>query len=243
MEQAILGIASTVGKYFANANKRKICALKTNALSIEGLVEIIKNSDDVIKKNLLDPLEIQRNNTALVADVKDEITQRLQKYKDEMSVDIGNLRFEVKQFNKAMSNSCPEAKVDTQGRVPHMDTAVCISDEQMTEKDVKKCRVEWRLETPETWNLKEIKETLVKFSEMLRPWFEIEFVYVGSLVIKTLVQKKFLDNRDQMRTSIHSFLEKVVEVCKIDSDETSVIRVDLFIQLDEIDNKDQLTRT
>ncbi|XP_071145705.1 uncharacterized protein [Mytilus edulis] len=134
MEQAILGIASTVGNYFAKANKRKICALKEKALSIEGLVEIIKNNADVIKKNLLDPLEIQRNNTALVTDVKDEITQLLQKYKDEMSVDIGNLRFEVKQFTKAMSNSCPEVKVDTQGQVPHMDTAVCVSDEQMTEE-------------------------------------------------------------------------------------------------------------
>lgn len=107
--------------------------------------------------------------------------------------------------------------------------------------DVKKCRVEWRLETPDTWNLTEIKETLVKFSEMLQPWFEIEFVHIGSLVIKTLVQKKVLDNRDQMRASVQSFLEKVVEVCKINTDVPSVIKVDLIIQLDETDNEGEIS--
>lgn len=100
--------------------------------------------------------------------------------------------------------------------------------------DVRKCRVEWRLETPNTWNLPEIKETLEKFSSLLRQWFEIEFVYVGSLVLSTLVKKNVLDNPDQMRTSIQLFLEKLVELCKINADVPTVIKVDLIIKLDEL---------
>lgn len=97
--------------------------------------------------------------------------------------------------------------------------------------------MEWKLETPETWNVTEIKETLLNFSQLLRKWFEIEFVYIGSLIIKTLVQKQVLENRDQMRTSVHSFLEKIVEVCEIDTDVPAVIKVTLLIDTDECSYK------
>ncbi|CAC5401442.1 unnamed protein product [Mytilus coruscus] len=122
------------------------------------------------------------------------------------------------------------------GPVSQLNAAACGSKVQLTGKDnkVRKCRVEWRLETPNTWNLPEIKETLEKFSALLRQWFEIEFVYVGSLVLTTLVHKNVLDNPDQMRKSIHSFLEKVVEICKIKADVPTVIKVDLIIKFDEL---------
>lgn len=94
--------------------------------------------------------------------------------------------------------------------------------------------MEWRLETPNTWNLAQIKESLEKFSDLLRQWFEIEFVYVGSLVIKTLVSANVLNDRDKMRNSVQSFLEKIVEVCNINTDVSSVIRVALMVSADDI---------
>lgn len=100
---------------------------------------------------------------------------------------------------------------------------------------MKKCRLEWRLEVPDSWNVAKIKESLLNFSGMLRPWFEIECVYVGSLVIKTLVQRHVLCNRDLMRTSVHSFLEKVVEVCKINTDVPEVINISLIIENEEFE--------
>lgn len=82
----------------------------------------------------------------------------------------------------------------------------------------------------------------MKFSDLLRPWFEIEFVYVGSLVIKTLVQKKVLFNHDEMHTSVHSFLEKFVEVCNINTDVPEVINVALIMDPTEFEYEGKKTR-
>lgn len=96
----------------------------------------------------------------------------------------------------------------------------------------RKCRVEWRLETPNHWDLAQIKETLDNCSSMLKRWFEIQFVYVGSLVIHTFVTAHVVNDRDKMRMSVHSFLRKVVEVCMINTDDSSVIRVALMVESD-----------
>ncbi|CAC5397217.1 unnamed protein product [Mytilus coruscus] len=237
-EHAIIEIASVVGNYFAKLQQRKIDAFKNNELSMENIKTIIDNNADEVKKNLQTLVEDQKKNTMLI---KDEIIENLTKYKDyldELSIDIGSLKFEVKQYALAMVASCStEETFDSQGHcriieVHQKDTAPRSSEVYVPEKDkdVRRCRVEWRLETPNTWNLPEIKETLEKFSALLRQWFEIEFVYVGSLVIKTLVQKNILENRDQMRKSIHSFLEKIVDVCKINTDVPTVIKVALLIE-------------
>lgn len=50
-EQAILEIGSSLGKYFAKTNQKKIDAFKRNDLSMEGIKEIIENNiDEIIKK-------------------------------------------------------------------------------------------------------------------------------------------------------------------------------------------------
>ncbi|CAC5409073.1 DDX58 [Mytilus coruscus] len=233
-EHAILEIGSSLGNYFAKMNKRKVDKFKNSELSMDAIKGIIENNVDEVKKNLQALIEDQRKSTLLV---KDEIIAHLTKYKDELSVDIRNLRFEVKQY--ILASCSTETTFDIE--VPKMNAAACgptvyVTD---TDKNVRKCRVEWRLETPSTWNLPEIKETLEKFSALLRQWFEIEFVYVGSLVIKTLVHKNVLDNRDEMRTSVHLFLEKIVEVCRINADVPTVIKVALIIEPDEFDKKER----
>lgn len=53
MEQAIMGIASTVGKYFAKENKRKIDEFKNNDLAMEKIKIITEsNADEVRKVNI-----------------------------------------------------------------------------------------------------------------------------------------------------------------------------------------------
>ncbi|VDH90795.1 Hypothetical predicted protein [Mytilus galloprovincialis] len=237
-EHAVIEIASVVGNYFLKLQKRKIDAFKDNELSMENIKTIIDNNADEVKKNLQTLVADQRKNTILI---KDEIIENLTKYKDyldELSIDIGSLKFEVKQYALAVVASC-SAEETFDSQVHQKDAATRISEVSVTEKDKGKCRVEWRLETPSTWNLLEIKETLEKFSALLRQWFEIEFVYVGSLVIKTLVKKNVLDNQDQMRKSIHSFLEKIVDVCKIKTDVSAVIKVALIIDPGESDYKEE----
>ncbi|VDI49215.1 Hypothetical predicted protein [Mytilus galloprovincialis] len=237
-EQAILEIGSSLGNYFAKLYKRKIDEFKNSELSMDAIKGIIENNvDEVIKKKLQTIIEDQRK---CIVQIKEEIIDHLRKYKDELSIDIQKLRFEVKQ---SASCSTEEGVDKSAGPVSQMHVAAGGPDVQVTEKDnnVRKCRVEWRLETPNTWNLPEIKETLEKFSSLLRQWFEIEFVYVGSLVLSTLVKQNVLDNPDQMRTSIQLFLEKVVELCKINADVPTVIKVDLIIKLDELVHREKET--
>ncbi|VDH92655.1 Hypothetical predicted protein [Mytilus galloprovincialis] len=234
-EQAILEIGSSLGNYFAKKNKKKVEAFKANELSIEAINKIIEtNVDEIIKEKLRTIIEDQRK---CIVQIKDEIIDHLKKYKDELSIDIQKLRFEITQ---SAFCSTEEGVNKSAGTVSQINVAAGGPDVQVTESDnnVRKCRVEWRLETPNTWNLPEIKETLEKFSSLLRQWFEIEFVYVGSLVLSTLVNKNVLDNPDQMRTSIQLFLEKVVELCNIDADVPTVIKVDLIIKLDELVYRD-----
>ncbi|VDI77769.1 Hypothetical predicted protein [Mytilus galloprovincialis] len=229
-EKAILGIARAVGSYVTKVYKRKIDAFKINDISLNKVKEIIESSTDEVKKNLQLLIDDQQKNVAMMKQVKDELLEQLIKHKDELSIDIGNLRFDITQYNMEMTTPSRKETFITQDRMSQRNTS-CSSEVKVPEEgqNPKKCRVEWRLQTPDTWNLNEIKETLEKFSGVLRPWFEIEFVHVGSLVIKTLVPKKVLDNRDQMKKSIQAFLEKIVEVCHINTELTTIIKVVLVV--------------
>lgn len=67
-------------------------------------------------------------------------------------------------------------------------------------------------------------------SALLNQWFKVEFVYVGSLVINTSVPKHILMNREFLKSAIKSFLEKIVEVCNIDSGKPEKIQVDFTVK-------------
>jgi hypothetical protein len=92
-----------------------------------------------------------------------------------------------------------------------------------------KCRVEWKLATSDTWNVSKIKNALEHWSGSLKQWFEIEFVYIGSLVIGTTVPEHILSNYDAFKSAVRSFLAKIVEVCQLDTDTPTVVKVDLNI--------------
>ena len=92
-----------------------------------------------------------------------------------------------------------------------------------------KCIVEWKLATPDTWNVSEIKNTLQNVSCLLKQWFEIEFVYIGSLVIRTIVPEHILSNYDDFKSAVRSFLAKIVEICQLDTYTPTVVKVVLSV--------------
>jgi hypothetical protein len=92
-----------------------------------------------------------------------------------------------------------------------------------------KCCVVWKLATLDTWNVSKIKKTLENLSGSLRQWFEIEFVYIGSLVIRTIVPEHILSNYNNFKSAVGFFLAKIVEVCQLDTDTSTVVKVDLSI--------------
>ena len=92
-----------------------------------------------------------------------------------------------------------------------------------------KYRVEWKLATPNTWDVLKIKNTLERFTCSSDEGFEIEFVYTGSLVIITKVPEHILSNYDDFKSAVRSFLAKIVEVCQLDTDTPTVVKVDLSI--------------
>ena len=92
-----------------------------------------------------------------------------------------------------------------------------------------KCCVEWKLATPDTWNVSKIKDTLQKYCLFRLGCFEIEGVDIGSLVIRTIVPEHILSNYDDFKSAVRSFLAKIVEVCQLDTDTPKVVKVDLNI--------------
>ncbi|VDI63526.1 Hypothetical predicted protein [Mytilus galloprovincialis] len=224
-EQAILEIGSSLGKYFTKVNQKNIDEFKRNDLSIEGIKKIIENNiDEIIKKKLQSLM-------------KDQIKSTMMEFKEEWKIEVQNLTFQV--LKDAMASCSIEKTSDSSG--PQKNATACGVNVEETEEgniNVKKRRVEWKLLTPSTWNLPDIIDTLKKRSARLRQWFEIENVFEGSLVIQTLVQQNVLDNREEFRASVHLFLEKFVEVCRINADVPTVIEVALIIELGEFEKEE-----
>jgi hypothetical protein len=92
-----------------------------------------------------------------------------------------------------------------------------------------KCFVDWKLATPDTWNASKMKISLECFPCLSNECFEIEFVSIGSLVIRTKVPEHILSNYDDFKSAVRSFLAKIVEVCQLDTDTPTVVKVDLNI--------------
>ena len=92
-----------------------------------------------------------------------------------------------------------------------------------------KYRVEWKLATPDTWNVSKIKNTLERLPCLSIEGFEIEFVYIGSLVIRTKVPEHILSNYDDFKSAVRLFLAKIVDACQLDTDTPTVVKVDLNI--------------
>lgn len=72
---------------------------------------------------------------------------------------------------------------------------------------------------------------LTSVSSMWNEWFEIEFVYVGSLMIETTIQESIVADKNMFFSAIKSFVAALVDLCDLDSSSRQIIVVLLGVQV------------
>ncbi|XP_052102355.1 uncharacterized protein LOC127735943 [Mytilus californianus] len=78
--------------------------------------------------------------------------------------------------------------------------------------------------------MEKVVHTLRSVSVLLKEWFEIEFVYVGSLVIETTILESVVADKNTFITAIRSFISTIVDVCDLNSPSRQIIDVLLDVQ-------------
>ncbi|CAC5362326.1 unnamed protein product [Mytilus coruscus] len=218
-EQSVLNLARVVGSTCLKLIKSQISYFQKSELST--IRDIIKNSNDSIRQILGLFVEEQKNTIESIADqtrnlaentdaMKTEVLTQLQEQK-RIAVDIQKIVFEVKTVLKSQ-----QAKsTDPSKKIVSHDDGVCY--------------VEWKLETPGSWNIDAIKGTLENFSSLMGSFFRIVFVYKGSLVIQTTAPICFLQNEKDLQLAVKLFLGDLVDVCKLDSDTKTIVKVEVVL--------------
>ncbi|XP_052063937.1 uncharacterized protein LOC127703939 [Mytilus californianus] len=90
------------------------------------------------------------------------------------------------------------------------------------------CPVLWQMATPQGWDIEEVE------AKLKDPTFEGEvvktkFVKKGSLIIMTTISASILNDQKAFETAIKSFLDKLVEVCHIDTKVHAQVDIRLHI--------------
>lgn len=78
--------------------------------------------------------------------------------------------------------------------------------------------------------MEKVVKTLRSVSALLKEWFEIEFVYVGSLVIETTILESIVVDEHTFVSAIKSFISTIVDLCDLDSPTRQIIDVLLDVQ-------------
>ena len=137
--------------------------------------DLASSNDDVCKRfdSLTSNLVIQESKS-----MSRDIVDHIKKYKDELSIDINELVFDVKTHK---CEQFPSQKItEESGETGYATSTLETAQPQSTQSNIEnKCHVEWKLATPDTRNVSEIKNTLQNVSCLLKQWFEIEFDYIG----------------------------------------------------------------
>ncbi|CAG2205574.1 unnamed protein product [Mytilus edulis] len=254
LEGAVLGLSSKVAIYYEESIKDVVNLLKNSDLTLDNRKEFMDLIKAENEKFYEDFIKNQNNNFEKFAEkqeqqcvlLKEDVTKLLQQHKDELSIDLNNLKFEIRQINLPSSTSkssstmvLPSDQLATQSS----STATVTLDEQATHSrnmDTETDRsniegsdilyVEWRFANPpDSWKVSEMKTALNQMSAMIKQWFKVEFVYIGSLVITTSVPKHVLLEREFLQSAIKSFLENIVKVCNIDTSKHERIQVDFTV--------------
>lgn len=86
----------------------------------------------------------------------------------------------------------------------------------------------WQLTTPKGWDLEEVvaklKDVTVE-DEVLK----IKYVKKGSLIIMTTVEASTLNDQESFETAVKNFLNKIVKICHINTNEHAQVDVRLHI--------------
>lgn len=91
------------------------------------------------------------------------------------------------------------------------------------------CYVEWKLETPEKWNVDQIKNKLEAISSFVGQWFRIIFVYKGSLVIQTSAPVRIVKDDKKFKQAVKLFLNDVVDKCDLKTKINTRIKIELVV--------------
>lgn len=85
----------------------------------------------------------------------------------------------------------------------------------------------YKIESPETWDNLKMVAILNKIKKLHN--FHILKAEVGSLVIKTTANPDIMKDRETFQNAVRAFLEKLVEVCQIDTSIPATIPVEISI--------------
>ncbi|XP_071173123.1 uncharacterized protein [Mytilus edulis] len=211
IEQNVLNIASVVGRQVLKMIKDQISFFKRSDIST--VQEFVTSSNDTFIQILQNITKDQTKKLTENTDtIKSEITDRLEKHKEEFCLDIRNIIFEVKTVVKG-----------------ELASATTLSSEIQSPQDDDVCYVEWKLSTPSNWNVDDIKKTLENVSSLIGQWFRIVFVYKGSLVIQTSASKQIMQNDKDFRLAVKSFLKDVVKKCQLETVTNTTVKVALVV--------------
>lgn len=89
--------------------------------------------------------------------------------------------------------------------------------------------MEWKFHTPTLWNVSQISTVLNGTTQLLKHWFKVECVYVGSLIIVTSAPSVVLLDIGLLHAAIRSFLQYVIDVCVLDTQTPETIDVDFTV--------------
>ncbi|XP_076105116.1 uncharacterized protein LOC143073446 isoform X2 [Mytilus galloprovincialis] len=227
LETAVINIAGVIGTTYQKTTRKHIAGLKMDTLSLEGVKDIIKDINDEAKQKLVGVLRMLNEN-------KDEIMNALESQFEKLSVDIRNLTFEVQITRKSISPAL--SPTSSQLTVECMTGADGAGKKDGAFGDVKsgssttKCYVLWKFANPGSWDMEKVVKTLRSVSALLKEWFEIEFVYVGSLVIETTILESIVVDEHTFVSAIKSFISTIVDLCDLDSPTRQIIDVLLDVQ-------------
>ncbi|CAG2204777.1 unnamed protein product [Mytilus edulis] len=222
LESAVLNIAGVIGTTYQKTTRKHIAGLKMDTLSLTGVKDIIKDINDEAKQKLVEVLRMLNEN-------KDEIMNALESQFEKLSIDIRNLTFEVQITRKSISPASSPASFV----ISILDGAGKEDDDFGDVKSgssTTKCYVLWKFANPVSWDMEKVVKTLRSVSALLKEWLEIEFVYIGSLVIKTTILESIVVDEHTFVSAIKSFISTIVDLCDLDSPTRQIIDVLLDVQ-------------
>lgn len=94
------------------------------------------------------------------------------------------------------------------------------------------CYITWKIETPDETKVDKIVSELEKAADYMDTPFRIKFVRLGSLMLGTTVQRRFLQNNKVLRLAVIKFLKEVQYFGEINTIYNAVLKIEAF-QLDK----------
>lgn len=92
----------------------------------------------------------------------------------------------------------------------------------------KMCLIELKLQAPDSWQVTKIQDVLRGATAMLKDRFQVEIVYVGSLITVTSIPNVILQHVELLPSSIRFFLQ-YIDVCELKTEIPEPVVVDFTV--------------